>query len=735
MGLFISGRSRRHKKRLPCRRLAYEALEAKTLLSTVPTGFTETQVAAAISSPSALDIAPDGRVFVTQQNGVIRVIKNDAMLSTPFASLTVDSSNEHGLLGIALDPNFETNHYIYVFYTATGPSHMRLSRITANGDTMLAGSEDVLVDFAPIPASGIFRMGGAIEFGPDGKIYLSVGDEMIASAPQSLSNPFGKILRLNTDGSIPTDNPFYNTTTGINRAIWAYGLRNPYTTAFQPGTGRFFINDVGQSSWEEIDEGFAGANYGWPTTEGAFNQSAHPNFTEPFYTYAHNSTNGYAITGGDFYDPTIDQFPSEYVDKYFFADFTKGEIRTIDLNTKAVTVFATGANYPTGLIVANDGSLYYLSRGIGTGVPGTGTGQVFKITYGSTSAPRIAVAPADTIVSVGYQATFSVSVTGASPFTYQWLRNGVPITNSNSPTYTTPATTLADNDAQYQVKITNQYGDVTTGAAVLSVTTTLPPSAAITSPLGGSTYVGGESFHIVGQGTDSQGHALAASQFVWHVDFEHGAQATTFIPSTGDTTTLDFTIPTTGETSTSVSYRVYLTVTDSIGLKTTTTFDILPVTSHISLESNIPGISLILDGQTVSSPFNVTGVVGMDRKLQAPLTQTIGGTTYVFDSWSDGGTATHDISFPSANTVYTANYVTGSATYLSTISPTGKVTNGWGPMELNTSNGEKKAGDGHPMIAQRRSVRQRAGRPCQFHDRVRFGRQFFQLHFGYWHRR
>ena len=115
-------------------------------------------MAAAISSPTSLDIAHDGRVFVAQQNGVIRVIKNDAMLPTPFATLTTDSSDEHGLLGIALDPNFDTNHYIYVFYTATGPSHMRLSRITANGDTMLAGSEQVdSIDFATDPAQRNFR--------------------------------------------------------------------------------------------------------------------------------------------------------------------------------------------------------------------------------------------------------------------------------------------------------------------------------------------------------------------------------------------------------------------------------------------------------------------------------------------------------------------------------------------------------------------------------------------------
>ncbi|HEY2761091.1 MAG TPA: PQQ-dependent sugar dehydrogenase [Pirellulales bacterium] len=227
-------------------------------MSTVPTGFTETRLAIALTSPTSLAISDDGRVFVAQENGVIRVVKNDTLLPTPFAMLTTDSSGERGLLGITLDPNFDSNHYVYVFYTAPTPSsHTRVSRLTATGDTMLAGSEQVLFDLDPIPASSIWRMGGALHFGPDGKLYVSVGDEQIAANAQSLDNPYGKILRINSDGTIPTDDPFYNSTTGINRAIWAYGLRNPYTTAFQPGTGRFYINDVGQSSWEEIDEGAA----------------------------------------------------------------------------------------------------------------------------------------------------------------------------------------------------------------------------------------------------------------------------------------------------------------------------------------------------------------------------------------------------------------------------------------------------------------------------------------------
>src|SRR5262249_52730106 len=157
------------------------------------------------------------------------------------------SNGERGLLGITLDPDFDNNHYVYVYYSASSPTgHNRVSRLTADGDKMLPGSEHVLLDLPSI-GTAIWHMGGAIHFGTDGKLYVSAGDQQNTANPQSLDNPFGKILRINADGSIPTDNPFYNSTTGVNRAIWAYGLRNPYTTAFQPGTGRFFIDDVGQS--------------------------------------------------------------------------------------------------------------------------------------------------------------------------------------------------------------------------------------------------------------------------------------------------------------------------------------------------------------------------------------------------------------------------------------------------------------------------------------------------------
>src|SRR5439155_25416499 len=145
------------------------------------------------------------------------------------------------------------------------------------------------------------------------------GENANGATSQTLSNLLGKMLRINADGTIPTDNPFYNSALGNNRAIWALGLRNPFTFAFQPGTPRMFINDVGQSTWEEIDDGIAGSNYGWPTTEGP---TSNPAFRSPIYFYGHGTTNttGCAIVGGAFYNPPVLQFPSSYLGKYFFAD-------------------------------------------------------------------------------------------------------------------------------------------------------------------------------------------------------------------------------------------------------------------------------------------------------------------------------------------------------------------------------------------------------------------------------
>jgi glucose/arabinose dehydrogenase len=338
--------------------------------ASVPAGFTDRTIAGGLNAPTAMAFLPDGRLFVCQQGGAVRVIKNGALLPTPFVSLTVDSAGERGLIGIAIDPQFASNGFVYLHYTVPGtPSHNRVSRFTASGDIALPGSEIVLVDLDAL-SGATNHNGGAIHFGPDGKLYVAVGENATSSNAQTLSNRKGKILRYNANGTIPADNPFASSASGANRAIWALGLRNPFTFAFDPPSGRMYINDVGQSAWEEIDLGVAGSNYGWPTTEGT---TSNPAFRSPLYAYGHGSGAflGCAIAGGAFVRAGSSAFPASYNGFYFFADLCGGWINTRSSGGQVAT-FASGIVTPVDLQIGPDGALYYLARGSGanTGVVG-----------------------------------------------------------------------------------------------------------------------------------------------------------------------------------------------------------------------------------------------------------------------------------------------------------------------------------------------------------------------------
>ena len=250
----------------------------------VPNSFTETEFVTGLNDPSAMAFAPDGRLFVAEQGGTLRVVKNGALLPTPFVTLPVDPDGERGLLGVAFDPAFATNQFVYVYYTARTPiTHNRVSRFTASGDVAQAGSERIILELDPLSTARNHN-GGALHFGPDGKLYIATGDNARARNSQEFTNVHGKILRINADGSIPADNPFLSQTTGNNRAIWALGLRNPFTFTFQRGTTRMFINDVGAQTWEEINDGIRGSNYGWATTEGP---TTDPRFRSPLFAYMH----------------------------------------------------------------------------------------------------------------------------------------------------------------------------------------------------------------------------------------------------------------------------------------------------------------------------------------------------------------------------------------------------------------------------------------------------------------
>jgi glucose/arabinose dehydrogenase len=342
---------------------------------TQPAGFTRNEAwVTGLSSATAFAQASDGRFFIAEQGGALRVVKNGLLLTPPFVQLgDVDAQGERGLIGVTLDPAFASNGYVYVHHTVSsaGVSHNRISRLTANADVVLAGSELALVDLPNLSSTATNHNGGAMHFGRDGKLYVGVGENATPSKAQNLADPFGKLLRFNADGTIPTDNPFYATQTGLARAVWAYGLRNPFTFAVQPGTGRIHINDVGQGTWEEINLGAPGANYGWPNSEGPDNVTG--GFTGPLFSYKHSAAapagsgpggffTGFAIAGGAFY-PASGAFPAGYRDQYYFADYVSQYVGRIDLaNGNAAYAFATLSGSPVDLQVGVDGAVYVLTR-------------------------------------------------------------------------------------------------------------------------------------------------------------------------------------------------------------------------------------------------------------------------------------------------------------------------------------------------------------------------------------
>jgi glucose/arabinose dehydrogenase len=200
--------------------------------------------------------------------------------------------------------------------------------------------------------------GGAIHFGPDGKLYVAVGDNANSANSQSLSNVLGKMLRINPDGTIPADNPYVNQTNGINEAIWATGLRNPFTFAFQPGTGRMFINDVGQSAWKRSTKA-------WPAaiTAGSRRKVRRAILnTSHRCTTTRTRTRSSAQSRAAFYAPEVRQFPSAYLDSYFFSDLCGGWIRR-STRPEQSNGFATGISAPVDLLAGHDGSLYTMRGG------------------------------------------------------------------------------------------------------------------------------------------------------------------------------------------------------------------------------------------------------------------------------------------------------------------------------------------------------------------------------------
>ncbi len=396
-----------------------------------------TETVATLPTYTAVGLAFDStnRIFVWQKPGVVRIIKNGLLLPTPFIDIQsqVNICGDRGLLGLALDPNFAANGYVYLFFSVEqggnsndcGSKISRLIRVTAdpaNPDTALPGSAVTILD--NIPSTSNSHSVGTLRFALDGKLFVSHGDgadynapDVLAFRAQDLNSPNGKILRINPDGSAPGDNPFDDGTNSIHRKVWAYGLRNPYRYALSPVTGEPYIGDVGYNTWEEIDQG-RGSNFGWPCYEGngpqPDYQAAFPTecgqlpasaVTPPLYTYDH--TVGVCVIGGAFY--TGQQYPVQYRGNLFFADYGNKWMKRMVFDTSnnmtAVVPFATGIDGPVDIEMGPDGMLYYVALL---------TGEIGRIRYVGAGASQPPVVKASATPISGYSPlTVNFSSTGS----------------------------------------------------------------------------------------------------------------------------------------------------------------------------------------------------------------------------------------------------------------------------------------------------------------------------------
>jgi glucose/arabinose dehydrogenase len=405
--------------------------------TSVPIDFEEQVVVGGLTYPTSFAFLPSGDILIGENSGVVRLYSNGQLLSTPFIDIS-DQVNDYwdrGLISIAVDPDFESNGYVYLYFTYendssdyVGPKTGRLIRVTSSGETASISTQVTLLGSIVgsscnsfpasadcIPSDAPSHSGGDIRFASDGSLFATIGDganfhtvtsdALRAQDPDALA---GKIVRINPgSGQGLPENPFWDGNPHSNNSkIWGSGLRNAFRFGIQPGTNIPFVGDVGWSTAEEINVAVPGANMGWPCYEGSSQQNGYSSFPVCQDLYAQGSSavqppliewphsgGGAAATSGVFYTAT--NYPVEFQNAYFYADYVQSWIRYVQVNeeqqiTAGPFDFATGADGPVDFEMGSDGNLYYLA---------INTGEVRRIVHSSSGTdPPPPPPPSDEMV-------------------------------------------------------------------------------------------------------------------------------------------------------------------------------------------------------------------------------------------------------------------------------------------------------------------------------------------------
>ena len=675
--------------------------------ATLPPGFVDSFVAT-VDKPTALAFTPDGRLLAASQPGKLFVVQqNGAKNEALDLSSSICSNVERGLMGIAVDPSFASNHYIYLYYTfkkypsAPDPCPLydpamylpvnRVSRFTLPDNNVISlASQLILLD--NIPQLGGYHNAGDLQFGKlDNLLYISVGDGSNAPYGQRKDRLAGKILRIEPDGDIPPGNPFVGESgsgrcgnpaggsdTGTCQEIFAYGLRNPYRIAFRPGTNQFYINDVGQDTWEEISASQAGANYGWPCREGKhdFRTTANygcdpfPSTIDPIFEYQHGAqipgttspTNCLAVTGGAFVPGGL--WPG-YNGAYIFADYVcDGLFRlTQSGNTYTASDFASGVDGPTHILFGpynNTQALYYTSRN---------GKQVRRIVYSTTPSAVISANPTYGLLNL--DVTFSAvgsTDPGGQSLVYDWnFGDGASFIGGVSQTVNHIYTV----GGIYTATLVARNANGTSAPASIQIQAdNTPPVPVITAPASNAQFEVGQVVSLSGNVTDAQDAAntvkLNWDVLLHHVDelnpegdHTHPWYSTAPVTTPAGTLTGSTTFPAAeGLRATKFSYvEIQLTATDAWGLTTVVTRSIQPKEINLTFKTQPSNLSLQVADLTLNSTQTIVSWQNYGISVTAPSPQQDGGGQWRgFSSWSDGGAATHTIFTPVSSITYTATF-------------------------------------------------------------------------------
>lgn len=645
-------------------------LAAASATPSLPTGFTRAVLAASLEGATSLVALPDGRLLVGELDGDIWIYENGALLPTPLVHLPTSAliSESAGLLALELDPDFAQNGWLYAYYTSAAKRN-RVGRFTVVGSSASLASELVVWENLS-PQTGDHN-GGGLAFGPDGMLYIATGDQFVSSYSQDLAREDGKLLRVAPDGTIPPDNPYVNHPFAA-KTIYASGLRNPFRIANDSLRGAIWIGDVGGNSTfasEEISRALAGANYGWPFSEGAscyvsscaaFAVAAHA-YRHDDPTYAPGLPQG-SVTVGAVYDSTV--FPLEYRGSLFYADYSNQWIRRLTFDAQAqVTgdlpfVDAAEGGAIVDMVQGFDGALYFVT--FGTGSVGS---ELVRIAYQSggnappvvvaTASPSSGLAPLD--VQFDGSATFDPDQ-GPQGLQFSWSFGD----GQHSPDVA-PLHTYAQ-DGNYTVVLAASDGAATSYSTPFDVRVGNPPVPSIDAPLPGATYRAGDVIVLSGSASDVEDGVLPASALTWRVELVHESHVhPVYGPVTGLAQT-SFSVPVAGHPPEHTHFVVHLGATDSSGLQTWTSMPLTPETAVVDIDTWPSGISVFVDGQPELTPRSYESLAGYQLAVEAQRSIWLNGELWLFVRWTDGGAAAHSFVTPAPGKQMRAIYARGHVT-------------------------------------------------------------------------